>query len=72
MKATSHEFELFGCKFELGTWGVFSDLVGCTHVAPCRPDGGLLEPHQLDWDCACKPEWQQGHCAHRMFHVLPN
>jgi hypothetical protein len=64
--AGSHEFEIFGVEFSLRGWGVFFGEDGQRHVAPCTLEGELLEPHQLDWHCPCKPEFDQGVCSHRV------
>lgn len=65
----SHEFQVFGCRFEVRCWGVFVAEDGSRHVAPCTPEEYLAEPHQLDWRCPCSPEYVDGICAHNIFHV---
>lgn len=68
-KADSHDFELFGCSFTLQRWGIFLAEDGCAHVAPCDPNNDLEEPHELTWQCPCKPKYEDGVCAHELFSV---
>lgn len=67
--AASHDFQFGGCRFVLKAWGIFEVEGQGPHVAPCDAQGYLEEPHQLDFDCPCKPEFSDGVCAHNLFAV---